>query len=165
MVHASMIKPNMIKFILCFLLLTPGVFGQAIGDKDSDKDKGKDDPQATKLRVLEHLWNEAQVNRDERALEGMIADSFVNTEWDGDVSERGKFLADIKDPKFKPDMVSIRDLKVNLYLNAGVVTGVYHTKGSYNAKPYEHFGRFTDTWIFVDGKWECVASHTSLLKK
>jgi Domain of unknown function (DUF4440) len=147
--------------IVCFPLLTLGAFGQAAHDKDKDKD----DPQATKLIVLEHLWNEAQVNRDQRALEGMIADSFVDTEWDGDVSERGKFLADIKDPQFKPTLVTIQDLKVNLYHNAGVVTGVYHTKGSYNGKPYEHLGRFTDTWIFADGKWECVASHTSLLKK
>ena len=32
-------------------------------------------------------------------------------------------------------------------------------------EPYEHVGRFTDTWIFQDGKWLCVASHTTLLKK
>jgi hypothetical protein len=153
----AMTKSRTTKSICFFLLLTLGAFGQTVRDKD--------DPQANKLVVLEHLWNEAQVNRDQRALEGMIADSFVDTEWDGDVSERGKFLADIKDPKFKPDLVTIQDLKVNLYHNAGVVTGVYHTKGSYNGKPYEHYGRFTDTWIFNDGKWECVASHTSLLKK
>jgi len=157
MVKSNMITANVIKFVLCFCLLPWGAFAQTVRDKD--------DSQATKLIVLEHLWNEAQVNHDERALEGMIADSFVNTEWDGDVSERGKFLADIKDPKFKPDLVAIQDLKVNLYHNAGVVTGVYHTKGSYNGKPYDHLGRFTDTWIFQDGKWECVASHTSLVKK
>jgi hypothetical protein len=153
----AMVKSRTIKLILCVVFFTMGVFAQTVREKD--------DPQATKLVVLEHLWNEAQVNRDQRALEGMIADSFVDTEWDGDVSERGKFLADIKDPKFKPDLVTIQDLKVNLYHNAGVVTGVYHTKGSYNGKPYEHYGRFTDTWILNDGKWECVASHTSLLKK
>jgi len=26
-------------------------------------------------------------------------------------------------------------------------------------------GRFTDTWVLDMGKWQCVASHTSLLKK
>jgi Domain of unknown function (DUF4440) len=159
---AAMIKKNMmeskaIKIILYCVLLALAASGQATRDQN--------DPQATKLVVLEHLWNEAQVHRDERALEGMIADSFSDTEWDGEVSERGKFLADIKDPQFKPTQVSIQDLKVNLYHNTGVVTGVYHTKGSYNGKPYDHFGRFTDTWVFEDGKWECVASHTSLLKK
>jgi hypothetical protein len=138
-------------------LLTLGASGQIARDKD--------DPQANKLVVLEHLWNDAQVSRDERALEGMIADTFVDTEWDGEVSERGKFLADIKDPQFKPTLVTIQDLKVNLYRNTGVVTGIYHAKGSYYGKPYDHLGRFTDTWIFEDGKWACVASHTSLLKK
>jgi Domain of unknown function (DUF4440) len=157
MVKSNMFKANFIRSALCFCLLIGGAFAQTLRDKD--------DSQATKLIVLERLWNEAQVNRDERALEGMIADSFVNTEWDGEVSERGKFLADIKDPKFKPDLVAIQDLKVNLYQNAAVVTGVYHTKGSYSGKPYDHVGRFTDTWIFQEGKWECVASHTSLVKK
>lgn len=163
MINSTMIKSSMVASLFCCSLLIGGAFAQMVRDRDRDRDK--DDSQATKLVVLEHLWNEAQVNRDERALEGMIADSFVNTEWDGDLSERGKFLADIKDPKFKPDLVTIQNLKVNLYHNAGVVTGVYHTKGSYNGKPYDHLGRFTDTWIFQDGKWECVASHTSLVKK
>ena len=45
-----------------------------------------------------------------------------------------------------------------------IVTWTYHAKGTYGAKPYEHFGRFTDTWVSQDGKWLCVASHTSLLK-
>jgi ketosteroid isomerase-like protein len=152
-----MVNSTTIKSIVCSLLLTLGAFGQTVRDKD--------DPEATKLVVLEHLWNEAQVNRDKQALEGMIADSFVDTEWDGDVSERGKFLADIKDPKFKSDLVAIQDLKVHLYRNTGVVTGVYHAKGSYNGKPYDHLGRFTDTWILEDGRWECVASHTSLIRK
>jgi hypothetical protein len=42
---------------------------------------------------------------------------------------------------------------------------VVDTQGSYNGKPYDHVGRFTDTWILQDGTWQCVASHTSLLKK
>ncbi len=121
--------------------------------------------QQAKLVVLEHLWNDAQVHRDARALEAMVADRFVNTEYDGDVSDRDKFLADIKDPEFKPSVMNIRDVQVNVYRETAVVTGIYHTKGTYGGKPYEHLGRFTDTWIFENGKWLCVASHTSLLKK
>ncbi len=41
--------------------------------------KSIDDSQQTKLVVMEHLWNEAQMNRDARALEGMIGANFVNT--------------------------------------------------------------------------------------
>jgi ketosteroid isomerase-like protein len=121
--------------------------------------------QEAKLVVLEHLWNDAQVHRDYRALEALIADRFINTEYDGEVSEREKFLSDIKDPEFKPNAMNIHDVKVNVFRDTAIVTGVYHAKGTYSGKAYEHTGRFTDTWIFENGKWLCVASHTSLLKK
>ncbi|MFZ0319504.1 MAG: nuclear transport factor 2 family protein [Candidatus Sulfotelmatobacter sp.] len=127
--------------------------------------KSKDDSQETKLLVMEHLWNEAQVNRDARALDGLIGSAFVNTEYDGEVSDKAKFLADIKDPQFKPTTLTIQDLKVTMYSDSAIVVGIYHTKGTYEGKPYEHFGRFTDTWVYTEGRWQCAASHTSLLKK
>jgi ketosteroid isomerase-like protein len=127
--------------------------------------KSKDDSQQTKLLVMERLWNEAQVNRDARTLDAMIGAEFVNTEYDGEVSDKGKFLADIKDPQFNLASLNIQDLKVSMYADSAVVVGIYHTKGTYQGKPYEHVGRFTDTWVFTEGRWQCVASHTSLLKK
>jgi ketosteroid isomerase-like protein len=127
--------------------------------------KSKDDSQETKLLIMEHLWNEAQVNRDARVLDAMLGNEFVNTEYDGEVSDKSKFLADIKDPQFKPTNLTIQDVKVSMYADSAVVVGIYHTKGTYQAKPYEHFGRFTDTWVYTEGRWQCVASHTSLLKK
>jgi ketosteroid isomerase-like protein len=141
----------------CLLLALAAVGGAA--------QKSKDDSQETKLLILEHLWNEAQVNRDARVLDAMIGSEFVNTEYDGEVSDKAKFLADIKDPQFKPTSLTIQDLKVNMYADSAVVVGIYHTKGMYQTKPYEHFGRFTDTWVYSEGRWQCVASHTSLLKK
>jgi len=68
----------------------------------------------TKLLALERLWNESQVTRDANALSSMIADRFVNTEWDGEVSSRGKFLEEIADPQFKADLLNIEDVKVNV---------------------------------------------------
>jgi hypothetical protein len=119
----------------------------------------------SRVVVLEHMWNEAQVNRDVHAIQGMISERFRNTEWDGEFSNREEFLADIRDPKFKPVSMTIQDVQVGMYANTAVVTGVYHAKGAYEGKPYDHVGRFTDTWVSQEGKWLCVASHTSLLKK
>jgi ketosteroid isomerase-like protein len=121
--------------------------------------------EAAKLVALERSWNQAQLSRDATAIAGLIGDKFINTEYDGAVSDRGKFLADFADPQFQPSIMSIADLKVDSYSSTAVVTGNYHTKGTYGGKPYEHFGRFTDTWVSQDGKWLCVASHTSLVKK
>lgn len=123
------------------------------------------DGQAAKLIALEHMWNEAQVNGDSSALAAMVAEGFTNTEYDGEVSDRQKFLADIRDPQFKPTFMNIDNVKVNIFQNTAIVIGTYHTKGTYRGSPYEHVGRFTDTWINQNGAWICFASHTSLLKK
>jgi len=125
----------------------------------------KADPRESKLLVLERLWNEAQVNRDAAALDALVSSRFTNTEWDGEVSDKHKFLADIKDPRFKPTLATIQDVRMNFFGDTAVVTGVYHTQGTYQSKAYDHIGRFTDTWVQDLGKWQCVASHTSLLKK
>jgi ketosteroid isomerase-like protein len=143
--------------VLC--CLSPGIFAFAQAANDDSRSREQ------QLIALEHLWNEAQVSRDSSALATMIGDKFVNTEWDGSVSERGKFLADIADPQFKVSVLNIQDVKVMLYKDTAVVAGIYHTKGTYQGKPYEHLGRFTDTWVFQDARWQCVASHTSLLQK
>jgi ketosteroid isomerase-like protein len=141
----------------CCVLLLITFLGQAVAQQP--------DARETRILVLERLWNEAQVNRDSAALDALVADTFVNTEWDGNSSDKTKFLSDIRDPQFKPASLSIQDVKVSFYGDTAVVTGTYHTKGNYQGKPYEHLGRFTDTWISQGGKWQCVASHTSLIKK
>ena len=142
--------------IACVLLLL-GLWGHATAQQP--------DPREKTLIVFEHLWNEAQVNRDSAALDALVSSRFIDTEYDGEVSDKTKFLADIRDPLFKPSSAAIQDLNVNFYGDTAVVTGVYHTKGTYQGKPYDHLGRFTDTWILEHGRWLCVASHTSLLKK
>lgn len=138
--------------IVGFLLALPALAQQAHTDQEG------------KLLALEKMWNQAQITRDANALQSLIAEEFVDTEYDGEVSNHDKFLADIRDPEYKPTAMNIDDVKVNLYRDTAVVTGIYHTKGTYNRKPYDHVGRFTDTWIFEGGRWQCVASHTSLIK-
>ncbi len=149
----------MLRSTCCCVVLALAALGQCSAQRS------KDDSQQTKLLVMERLWNEAQVNRDARALDSMIASDFVNTEYDSEVSDKAKFLADIKDPQFNLTSLNIQDLKVSMYGDSAIVVGIYHTKGSYQGKPYEHWGRFTDTWVFTEGRWQCAASHTSLLKR
>lgn len=121
--------------------------------------------QQQKLIALERMWDQAQLTRDSSALERLVGPDFINTEWDGTVSDRVKFLSDIRDPLYKPASMSLRDISIKLYGSTAIVVGVYHTEGRYRDKPYDHVGRFTDTWILVGGRWQCVASHASLLSK
>lgn len=119
----------------------------------------------TLLIALENAWNQAQLHHDSKALDGLVADTFISTDNDGVFQTKAQFLADNKDPAYAPTLMTNSDERIFLYENAAVVAGSYHAKGSYKGKPFDHYGRFTDTWVFMNGKWLCVASHTSPLKK
>jgi Domain of unknown function (DUF4440) len=119
----------------------------------------------SKILALENAWNQAQLHHDAAALDQLLPATFVNTDYDGTVMNKVQFLADLKDPAYQASLVVNQDVKIHSYRNAAVVTGTYHTKGKYKGRPFEHWGRFTDTWIFQDGIWQCVASHSSLIKK
>jgi ketosteroid isomerase-like protein len=138
---------------LCCLLVAAALQAQVSRDEES------------KLIALENAWNQAQLRHDARALDTLVGDRFIYTDTDGTVMNKARFLADIKDPLFRPSLIANEDVKVHLYPNAAVVTGTYHTKGTYKDKPIDHWGRFTDTWVRRGGQWQCVASHTTLIHK
>jgi hypothetical protein len=144
--------------ILPVLCLSASV---ALGQSSAPKSHGNE----ALLIALENAWNQAQLHHDSKALEALVAENFISTDNDGILSTKAQFLADNKDPAYAPSVMANSEEKVFLYENAAVVAGVYHAKGLYKGKPFDHYGRFTDTWVFTNGKWLCVASHTSPLKK
>jgi len=145
----------MTKRVLLGLLLlsTSFSFAQAHNDVES------------KLLAMENAWNLAQKDHDAKALEALVAETFVNTDWDGTVSNKAQFLADAKDTAFKFESVGNTNVSVFIYGNAAVVAGTYHTTGTHNGKAFDSHGRFTDTWVQIDGKWKCVASATTHIQK
>jgi len=119
----------------------------------------------TLLIALENSWNQAQLHHDSKALDGLVSDTFISTDNDGSFQNKAQFLADNRDTSYAPTVMANSDERVFFYDNTAVVAGVYHAKGTSKGKPFDHYGRFTDTWVFTKGKWLCVASHTSNLKK
>lgn len=119
----------------------------------------------SKLIALENAWNQAQLHADAKALEGLVSEQYVYTDYDGKLMNKSQFLVDIQDPSFKTTLSTNEDVRVYLYNGAAIVTGIYHTKGIYKHKAVDHWGRFTDTWLFQGGRWQCVATHTNLIKR
>ncbi len=117
------------------------------------------------LIALENGWNQAQLHDDSKALEELVADSFISTDNDGTFMTKTQFLADNRDLSYAPTLMTNSDEQIFIYGDAAVVAGTYHAKGLNKGKPFDHYGRFTDTWVYSNGKWVCVASHTSALKK
>lgn len=119
------------------------------------------DEQSSKLIALENAWNQAQLHHDSRSLDRLVGDAFVYTDTDGTVMDKAQFLADIADTGYRATLMTNENVKVYPYPNTAVVTGTYHAKGTSKGKPFDHYGRFTDTWIYLNGIWQCVASHTT----
>jgi len=117
------------------------------------------------LIALENGWNQAQLHHDSKALDELVADTFISTDNDGAFITKAQFLADNRDLSYAPSLMANSEERVFLYGNAAVVAGIYHAKGLNKGKPFDHYGRFTDTWIYLNGKWACVATHTSALNK
>ncbi len=120
---------------------------------------------ASKLIALENAWNQAQLHHDAKAVSNLVSDNFVYTDYDGTVMNKAAFLKDLKDPDYRASLIANDEARVISYVNAAIVVGTYHSKGTYKRQPFEHYGRFTDTWLYQDNKWQCVASHTTLIKK
>ena len=117
------------------------------------------------LSALENGWNQAQLHHDSKALDGLLADTFISTDNHGTFMTKAQFLADNRDLSYAPTLMTNSEQRVFLYGNVAVVAGIYHAKGLNKGKPFDHYGRFTDTWAYLNGKWVCVATHTSALKK
>jgi len=121
-----------------------------------------DNADQTKILALENVWNLATVHKDVKALDQLLGDSFVGTDWDGSFLNKVQFLDGIKDPNYHPQSVVNENIDVQLHANSAIVTGVYREKGVDNGKTYDHRARFTDTWIFEKSEWRCIASHASI---
>jgi len=145
------------KLLVCLLLFVAAPAAAQSSDSSS-ADKSL-------LIALENAWNQAQLHHDSRALEAIVADSFISTDNDGVITNKAQFLADNKDPNYVPTVMANSDMRVFLYGKVAVVAGTYHAKGKYKGKPFDHYGRFTDTWVNLNNTWQCVATHTSPLKK
>ena len=112
---------------------------------------------------LENAWNHAVESKDTKALDMLLAPTFVAVEIDGSVSSKSEFLAGIKAPEYQPTQAVNEQISVQVYGNAAVVVGIFRIKGIEKGKPYVHRERFTDTWIKRDQGWQCVASQATLI--
>src|SRR5215813_8557775 len=140
--------------IFLSLFVSPGINPEAPQSDD-----------ASKIIAMENLWNQMQLNHDAPAMEKMLDEDFVLTDYDGSLLNRSQFLGSIKDPSIQLTQEMSEGMKLHQHGITVVITGATREKGTQNGKPFAHNGRFTDTWIKKEGKWLCVASHLGVISK
>jgi ketosteroid isomerase-like protein len=117
------------------------------------------------VAAQEHQWLQAQKTNNAGLLAPLLADKFVSTDMDGKVSNKAQTLAQAKATHYVS--AEYENVEVAAYGDAAVATGVLIGKGTgADGKPMDDHERFTDTWVkMANGKWQCVASHASAIRK
>lgn len=114
---------------------------------------------------LEHQWAEAQKVGNASVVDPMLADTFINTDADGETYGKSQLLSNLRGGKWEVNGIS--DVKVKVYGDAAVATGGWRGKGvDGDGTHMDRSERWTDTWVKMkNGKWQCVASQQTTSKK
>jgi ketosteroid isomerase-like protein len=116
------------------------------------------------LLKLENDWNTATEKKDVVFLDKLYADEYFSTDSEGVIITKAQDLAQVK-ASSTASPFALSDMKVRVYGDTAVVTGVNTVHWTVNGK--ERLGpiRFTDVFVKRDGRWQVVASHGSKVAK
>lgn len=142
--------------ILAAALAVLGVF-VAVAHQGSDKDE------AGRLLALEKAWNLALEQKDVKALDMLLAPTFVSVDSDGSLQSKSEFLASIKSPEYQPSQAVTEQSNVQVYGDAAVVVGIFRIKAAEKGKMRVRRERFVDTWVKSGATWQCVATTSAEL--
>jgi len=116
------------------------------------------------VAALENQWLQSQKTNNVALLIPLLADKFINTSSEGKVTGKSETVAEYKTSKWTS--ADNTDVKVVVYGDTAIATGIYNGKGTDSGKPFDVHERWTDTWIKMpSGQWQCVASQVTPIKK
>jgi ketosteroid isomerase-like protein len=143
-------------FLLTTLVFTLALFGQFAPAQTSRSDDG------ARVLALDNSWNRALETNDTKALDLLLAETFVSIDIDGSIQTKREFLASLKTPGYQaPAQAVTEQSKVDVYGDSAVVVGIFRTQTPHKGKPRRE--RFLDTWVNLSGTWRCVASVAVLI--
>jgi ketosteroid isomerase-like protein len=113
------------------------------------------------LLKLENEWAKSVVKLDLAFMERILADDYTWTDPEGNIHTKAEEIASIKSGQGVVTSCVSDDVKVRVYGDAAVVTGLTTQKGMVEGKEVSGQFRWTDTWVKIAGRWQCVADHVS----
>lgn len=153
------------------LLVVAGSMGTHSFAHDRQKTNpkpSKEDQTKQHLMQLERDIGKANIARDYAFFDRVEADEFIFTGADGSLLTKKEDLEGLKKPA-NPDVKLVAydadEMNVLLYDKTAVVTGRVSTKNLYKGTEVSSQTRFTDVFVWRDGRWQIVAGHSSRLPK
>jgi ketosteroid isomerase-like protein len=88
-----------------------------------------------RVQALELAWNHALETKDTKALNMLLANTFVSVDIDGSVASKSEFLASTKAPDYQPSQAVTEQSNVQVNGDVAVVVGIFRIKGMQKGKP------------------------------
>ena len=111
--------------------------------------------------ALEEEWTRALIKVDTAAFKRITVPEFVYTEDNVMMNQRELLHAIVTGDKV--DWSANEGMQLYDHFPAAIVTGVLITKGRNKTGAYTNRYRFTDTWLYRDGKWRAIAAQDYLI--
>ena len=123
---------------------------------------------AQEVRAAVTQFAEAFVKADTAVLASLLADDYVHTNTNGGVLDKTRWLAfakarheDLKSGNVRIDTYYNDDIRIRVYGQTAVVTGLNTTLGWRDGKEWKMKLRFTHVWVRCEGRWQRAAFHDS----
>ena len=148
-------------FVTAVVALTTTSFGLA-QEQSANRDQTSSVDQA--IRQLDKERIQAQMGADAVALDRIYADDFIGVGPSGTVRNKAQVISDFTSGTLKFQSITTDEVRVRVYENTAVETGLSTMVGQDNGKTVPRDTRFTRVWIKQQGRWRLVANHYSLRK-
>lgn len=114
---------------------------------------------------LQNAWAEARIKGDVAFMEKLFAKEFTVTGINGGENSRSADIEMFASGDMKPEIVRDEQMKVAVYGDVAMVTGIEHLKGKYKGNPGEFMLRFTNIYVRRDGRWQMIKHHGTEMRK
>jgi ketosteroid isomerase-like protein len=119
---------------------------------------------AASVLAAEVAGCQAYEHNDADGIRRFLADDYTLTDSKGVVTTKQDDIDDAVKHRVHYTTFRNQNMKVRLYPGTAIVTGQTLVKGTAAGKPFDVEVQFTDTLVWLHGRWMLVAGHVSRLR-
>jgi hypothetical protein len=112
------------------------------------------------LYDIEYAWCAAELKGDTAAIDRLLASEFTATLTDGTTQNKQQYLASMKPDEYERSC-SYSDFSLGQSANYAVIIGYNTITGRDANGPYTERFKFTDTFVWRDGRWQATATKST----
>jgi ketosteroid isomerase-like protein len=141
--------------LVVWIVATTLIHGPIVKPQESSETK--------ELSRLESVWNDAHLRGDADALDTLWADDLTVAVPNMPVMTKQSAMGVARSGRIKFKRYETSDIRVRVYRDAAVVTGLLERTRNLNGRDIDDKWRFTKVYIKQAGKWQVVAWHASTI--